>query len=775
MARINLGDFGNVVARPEPRVQADPDAYGASVGRTLERAGSIGMHEAGQEIAQQQAQEKAETRQRQREAEAEAKATAREAKRVKALTAQAEVSNGLADLHDEIERGLNDGTIDKAKAGEEYGTRSQKVLDAGIKDVDPEHQELVRATVLGDLGRGRASVGKLVKRRDQADIRAGGLSYLEQMQRFAVRGPKEADQAIANVREFWTATAAHAGEDAATAQTRVQQFAERVRYTQATALVNADPGAAMKALKDPKYLPELDPQQRTSLIQTADVRVTQAANRAEIAARAYERKLEREWTAVSTVIEAGKALEPAYAAQMLQKFKGTPYAAALGQLMAEAPANAAFVGQPVPMQQRLLEELQGKMNREGATPELVKAYKKAEAAHKAAVTDIKADPYMAAAERGVIKELGQLTLSNLQQLPQQLATRAQDAGVVSQWTGMEVSLFRPAEALKVAEVLGAMPPKDRAGAIAGLSNVMTPGQMRAFGQQLGAKDETLAAAAILSAQGAKTTAGRLVSEIVLAGSDAIREQRIKWPSGQDQATVRAEIDKLTRGAFLTETAQRAAGDAALAVYAGLLSEGKSPDVEQAVRLTTGGIMERGGKKLLKPYGWSDSQVNDALEKVSAPKLAQLTGGAPAMVGDKEIKPEDLAKLVPTATLGASGKPGAYTLTIGGRMVMSNGRPLVVPLEDAPGSGGPLTHDGYPARRNADGSHSTEVSITVTHPRLNGGKPTNIPSLWAGKEVDEEEAVERALKSGRKFQSFGSVDDAVKAAIARSNGGGAGAR
>ena len=38
-----------------------------------------------------------------------------------------------------------------------------------------------------------------------------------------------------------------AGEDPAQASARVQQFTERVRFTQATALVNADPGAALKA------------------------------------------------------------------------------------------------------------------------------------------------------------------------------------------------------------------------------------------------------------------------------------------------------------------------------------------------------------------------------------------------------------------------------------------------------------------------------------------------------------------------------------------------
>lgn len=85
-----------------------------------------------------------------------------------------------------------------------------------------------------------------------------------------------------------------------------------------------------------------------------------------------------------------------------------------------------------------------------------------------------------------------------------------------------------------------------------------------------------------------------------------------------------------------------------------------------------------------------------------------------------------------------------------------------------------THDGYPARQNADGSYSTEVSITVTNPKLNGGKPTNIPSLWYGKEVDENTAVNNVLASGKKYESFSTIPEAVKAAKEKSNAGGAAA-
>lgn len=88
--------------------------------------------------------------------------------------------------------------------------------------------------------------------------------------------------------------------------------------------------------------------------------------------------------------------------------------------------------------------------------------------------------------------------------------------------------------------------------------------------------------------------------------------------------------------------------------------------------------------------------------------------------------------------------------------------------------GMRTHDGLPARKNGDGSYSTEVSVTVTNPRLNGGNPTNIPSLWGGVELDEDAAVDAAIKSGRSFQAFDSIPSAVSSARERSNAGGAGA-
>jgi len=74
-------------------------------------------------------------------------------------------------------------------------------------------------------------------------------------------------------------------------------------------------------------------------------------------------------------------------------------------------------------------------------------------------------------------------------------------------------------------------------------------------------------------------------------------------------------------------------------------------------------------------------------------------------------------------------------------------------------------------RNPDTSWSSEVTRTVTNPDLNGGKPTNIPSLYVvdGKPYlakDEDEAASLAIKSGLSFPSYADIPTADKAAVDR---------
>jgi len=67
----------------------------------------------------------------------------------------------------------------------------------------------------------------------------------------------------------------------------------------------------------------------------------------------------------------------------------------------------------------------------------------------------------------------------------------------------------------------------------------------------------------------------------------------------------------------------------------------------------------------------------------------------------------------------------------------------------------------------DGSYATEYSITVTDPRLNDGRPTNIPSIWGGQFLGDDAAVENAVQSGQTFAAFDTIAQAERAAERRS--------
>ncbi len=71
---------------------------------------------------------------------------------------------------------------------------------------------------------------------------------------------------------------------------------------------------------------------------------------------------------------------------------------------------------------------------------------------------------------------------------------------------------------------------------------------------------------------------------------------------------------------------------------------------------------------------------------------------------------------------------------------------------------------------------SEKSIGVTNPRINKGKPTNIPSVFGGKIRSQKEAEKRIIATGGidpenphrgKLKSFKNFGEANKAARARS--------
>jgi hypothetical protein len=163
-----------------------------------------------------------------------------------------------------------------------------------------------------------------------------------------------------------------------------------------------------------------------------------------------------------------------------------------------------------------------------------------------------------------------------------------------------------------------------------------------------------------------------------------------------------------------------------------------------------------------PYSRVDTKVNEKVP-VSGPSVSMPMEEIPRLGTDQSIY--DALKQL---NLPLPGQASNEKL-IPDPLAVNNGQTVDQALSQLR----LIAHDGGPAIINPDGTTSTEVSITVTDPSLNNGAPTNIPSLWNGKIVDENTAIANALKAGAdKYKSYNSVEEAVAAAKERSDNGGA---
>lgn len=75
-------------------------------------------------------------------------------------------------------------------------------------------------------------------------------------------------------------------------------------------------------------------------------------------------------------------------------------------------------------------------------------------------------------------------------------------------------------------------------------------------------------------------------------------------------------------------------------------------------------------------------------------------------------------------------------------------------------------------RNPDGSFSSERTISVSTSALNKGRETLIPTLVAGQQLSQRDAINFAVKSKLTYPSFDSPEEATRFAHERSKTGGA---
>ena len=237
--------------------------------------------------------------------------------------------------------------------------------------------------------------------------------------------------------------------------------------------------------------------------------------------------------------------------------------------------------------------------------------------------------------------------------------------------GTRPAVMTDPEADAFGQYLGSLQAADKARVLGQVFGAVGAAGVQSLSGQLKDKHNTLAVAAMLSTQ--QTTKGNSAALLYLQGREAIEQKRAKIDDAAEIG-IKAEIFKAIDGVYQTPQGRDAAAEASLGIYAKFKADGGG-DVEQAIRIATGGVMDFNGGRIAKPYGWEDSRFRDALRGPVAQAVA--SNGGEFLVGGNKVKAADFAKMLPGARLQTFGQ-GSYLIMAGNDVVReANGRPYVL--------------------------------------------------------------------------------------------------
>lgn len=269
-------------------------------------------------------------------------------------------------------------------------------------------------------------------------------------------------------------------------------------------------------------------------------------------------------------------------------------------------------------------------------------------------------------------------------------------------------------------------------------------------------------------------------------------QGIAQGQAMDLAKEDRDWTKWQREQAVKQAQQKAQQNAAWRASMGLPATGSPTPLAGALRAATGAPTPPTGA--LPPAATTPSPAGAPVATTGAPTAAQPNRLMQDILRRKwenlgqPIPPTNMGGVTPTPSRGSTVPP---MQAAGGMAATGAPTPLTGGLTGpVPGSGvdpnylppgmtmptGQTSPAGRQVYTTPGGQNYSEKSITVTHPSINGGQPTNIPSVYGGQVLSEPEAIARIAQAGgkdpetgRALPAFSTIPEAVNAAKARSAG------
>lgn len=429
--------------------------------------------------------------------------------------------------------------------------------------------------------------------------------------------------------------------------------------------------------KDP-ILSSLSPTNLESLRNGATTLVQQQANAAQRAKDQAEATAQKTYNQGIDLFHQGQGFDLGFQTQLRQDTMGTSLAGQAQALITASTKVAGFGSQSLPQQQASLQALESQFSKAGTNPDDAQMLSSLRTIASNQQSAFKDDPLSAYTQFAKGPAMPPQQVNSVQDGLQLVASRLPALTGVEAYGGSQgVSPLHPQEAEQLGAAIRKLPPDQAASALASLGTQITdPNRQAALAKQLGDKDGILGLA--MAYAGDQTNSGRLVSELILRGDQALKDRA----SSQDQTVQsgwRATIADSIRGAYPTQQQENAAIEAALRIRATADTQGNIgvPDIETAVKLATGGVISHGAGKTVLPYGMTEDQFNAKLGAVTEQTLQAQAPDSMLVAGRQMIPLSVFAEHLPQATLSAVGG-GRYAVRSGNSIVTNTaGDPVIV--------------------------------------------------------------------------------------------------
>lgn len=612
---------------------------------------------------------------------------------LKASLALATSQNALRDAHDNVSRGVLDGSIPADQAQQKFREQAQAIQSTNAQGLTRDHADMLGVQIAGLQGTYASSLNGTIIKRGQSETAATLDQFGEQVQRQAITNgdPKWASEKYGAMVDFLGGSTGLAPEQLAA---KKQSFSEHTTaaYFDAKAS-NFLADGNLPGLTDTLHEvmgpggDAMDPTKRAAITHQVLGYQNHLMAQQQLGADAAERaRIARENAAADvfnqnrTVVENGAFLSPDAIKAGSDATAGTAMEKPWANLVASQAQVAGFASMPASQRAAALEHYtsEGADPTVGTTPDNQKQIQLMRNIDTKVDAAVKDNPWQAAQQYGVIVHAPVMDPTDPTAAADIVQQRMQQIGQVEQWVGHKISPMQPEEADRLAKSLRSLPHDQAASALSRLGQqIGDADRIDAFARQLGDKDGTLGLQ--MAYAGEKTNQGRYVAELIGRGAQALKDKTSTEDTAK-QSGWRATAAAAIRGAFSDSQIESQAIDAAVKINAGTSLNGQD-DMDSAIRMATGGIATHGTSdgKIPLPYGMSASDFEDKVKAISVADLAPQAQGASRLVdgkevplvfaGRSEIPLDTFVKSLPDATLVHAGQ-GLYNVRAGNQLVVN---------------------------------------------------------------------------------------------------------